>query len=293
MIPVMKIGLSRQVGRNQLVPLSIQLVLCLLFLAAIASPALGAKPTRKSTTPGKPTPATSASKPDRDLSAAKVAFEDGLRAFNLGIWEDAIASFQNSYRLSGDSALLFNVAQAQRHGGHSKEAIITYKAYLRETPNTPHRELVTSKIRDLETDPNVVAPAAVDPGVSRDRMAGMIENPFNDKGSELPAITGPTELLPSQKETPVEVETKPLVSRPIPLVQPVPAATPAPAVIQGNTDVSQEKLVAPTGNRWWLWGGIGAAVVATVVTVVILSNLGPQRDASCPLGFDGCLPVGR
>jgi hypothetical protein len=48
-----------------------------------------------------------------------------------------VAGFQKSYKLSGDAALLFDVAQAQRQAGHVKEAIIAYRAFLREKPETP------------------------------------------------------------------------------------------------------------------------------------------------------------
>ena len=77
-------------------------------------------------------------------SGRKQAYEEALRAFNLGQWDEAVAGFQKSYKLSGDAALLFNVAQAQRQAGHVKEAIIACHA---TTPSS----LVTASINLTES----------------------------------------------------------------------------------------------------------------------------------------------
>jgi hypothetical protein len=237
-----------------------------------------------------------------DLAAAKAAFQDGLRAFNLGLWDDAIAGFQKSYRLSGDTALLFNVAQAQRQAGHRKEALIAYKAYLRENPETPHRELVEAKIRDLEVSPSVAAmlPTAAKP--EGDRLAGIWEDPFDPDAKTEAASSAAPEPIGSEEtvsSTAVAVDSSgsepPSLRKAALAPVPAPATPTAPAapLVQTGNGPAPEAAAKPVATRWWLWTGIGAAVVAGVVTAVILSTRAPQRDGTCPSGFDGCLPVGK
>ena len=262
-------------------------------------------------------PASEAPKPppSADLVAAKQAYEEALRAFNLGQWEEAIAGFQKSYKLSGDAALLFNVAQAQRQAGHVKEAIIAYKAFLRERPATPNREMIEAKIKDLETAAEAKT-AAEKPGASpaqADRLTGIWEDPFERKPwapapSESPAAPGaPVPATPpSASPVPPEPSAPPAAApAELPAAAPVlaspapPADNGKPAAAQAGLDLgrkpaSEERAAASgSGRRWWLWAGIGVVVVAAVVTAVLWATRSPGRDGTCPSGLDGCIPVGN
>jgi tetratricopeptide (TPR) repeat protein len=90
--------------------------------------------------------------------AARQAAESGRRAYNLGQWPEAIAEFGNAYRLSGDPALLFNLAQAHRRAGHASEAISFYKAFLREQPTSKNRELAEKQLKELSAQTVVQSP---------------------------------------------------------------------------------------------------------------------------------------
>lgn len=280
---------------------------------AIAGPAgtavaEGAGPTKSRPARKTPTPQLSP-----DLVAAKQAYEEALRAFNLGQWDEAVAGFQKSYKLSGDAALLFNVAQAQRQAGHVKEAIVAYKAFLREKPETPHREMIETKLKELESGADAkTAAKPTDSHGQPDRLTGIWEDPFV-KPSTPPAETtqvaapvavpasAPPAATPAAAEpaAPVApVATEPaaatgVVSPPSAAIQ-EPTRAHEPALDLRQKPVSQKDAAATeSGSRWWLWTGIGAVVVAGVVTAVVLSTRGPQRDGTCPLGFDGCLQVGK
>jgi tetratricopeptide (TPR) repeat protein len=85
-----------------------------------------------------------------ESEAAKAAFQEGKRAYNLGRWEEALAGFEKAYKLSGDTVLLFNVAQAHRMAGHLEEALVSYRAFLREQPRSPNRGLAESWIAAIE-----------------------------------------------------------------------------------------------------------------------------------------------
>jgi tetratricopeptide (TPR) repeat protein len=99
--------------------------------------------------------------------AARQAAEGGRRSYNLGQWPEAIAEFEKAYRLSGDPALLFNLAQAHRRAGHTSEAMGFYKAFLREQPMSENREVAEKQLKELSAQtgvqqpPPVVEPAAL------------------------------------------------------------------------------------------------------------------------------------
>ena len=281
------------------------LAAALMLTVAAVGPALGAEDKYPQPTKTKPSHRSATPQPEYDRVAAKQAYEEALRAFNLGHWQDAVTGFERSYTLSGDAALLFNVAQAQRQAGNVKEAIIAYKAFLREKPDTPHREMIEAKLKDLESGAEAMATSSTGPNskVEPDRLTGIWEDPF-ERGREIQAS-------PSRVPVPAPAETVPPVvtGGPSELAPIPPSGHPAmalePQIDQGPTPVrnnasldlsqqpaAQEEVAAPS-TRWWLWTGIGAVVAAGVVTAVILSTRGPERDTSCPSGVNGCLPVGK
>ncbi|HEY7374013.1 MAG TPA: hypothetical protein VIF57_17765 [Polyangia bacterium] len=97
------------------------------------------------------------------IQAARDAAENGRRAYNLSHWDEAIAGFEKAYQLSGDPALLFNLAQAHRQAGHGNEAVHFYKTYLREQPSGPNREIAEKQLNELKAqnwyDPFDTGPA--------------------------------------------------------------------------------------------------------------------------------------
>lgn len=236
-----------------------------------------------------------------DLVAAKQAYEEALRAFNLGQWDEAVAGFQRSYKLSGDATLLFNVAQANRQAGHVKEAIIAYKAFLRERPDTPHREMIEAKLKELESTARnkTTAQKPTNAPAQVDRLTGIWVDPFREKSAAPPAPAAASLSPPAPKAPPVAPAAMP------PVAEPVVGSSPPAAVHEGpaaqpqaldlrQTATSQEGAAAPeSSNRWWLWTGIGVVVAAGVVTAVLLSTRSPGRDGTCPAGLDGCIPVGK
>jgi tetratricopeptide (TPR) repeat protein len=94
-----------------------------------------------------PTPTPEAAGTD---SPARRAFEQGRRDYNLGRFPEAVAAFEESYRLSGDPVLLFNLAQSHRRAGQRQKALNAYQAYLRELPGAPNRALAEAKIAELQ-----------------------------------------------------------------------------------------------------------------------------------------------
>lgn len=164
----------------------IALAAVLMLTAAVVGPAFGAEDKAPLPTKTKPVRRSPTPQPEYDRVAAKQAYEEALRAFNLGHWQEAVAGFERSYTLSGDAALLFNVAQAQRQAGNVKEAIIAYKAFLREKPDTPHREMIEAKLKELESGSEAMATSSTAPNskVELDRLTGIWEDPFERGGRD-------------------------------------------------------------------------------------------------------------
>jgi tetratricopeptide (TPR) repeat protein len=75
--------------------------------------------------------------------------EQGLAHYNVGEYDKAIDEFKRAYLISKRPALLFNIAQAQRLKGDCKEALQTYKAYLRADP-AANRSKIESRIAEME-----------------------------------------------------------------------------------------------------------------------------------------------
>jgi tetratricopeptide (TPR) repeat protein len=82
--------------------------------------------------------------------AAKGFYEDGLKQYNLGHFEKALADFESAYQVLPDAVFLFNIGQCHRALGRSQEALLAYRAYLREAPNAPNREEVERLRTELE-----------------------------------------------------------------------------------------------------------------------------------------------
>src|SRR5262249_10742700 len=80
---------------------------------------------------------------------ARILTEQGLAHYNVGEYDKAIDEFKRAYLLSKTPALLFNIAQAQRLKGDCREALQSYKAYLRADPSA-NRAKIEARIAERE-----------------------------------------------------------------------------------------------------------------------------------------------
>jgi tetratricopeptide (TPR) repeat protein len=81
---------------------------------------------------------------------AREHFERGKTLYDLGRFADAARVFESAYEAKNDAAILFNVAQAYRFAGNHTKALLTYRAFLRNVPDTPNRAQVEKNIDDLQ-----------------------------------------------------------------------------------------------------------------------------------------------
>jgi tetratricopeptide (TPR) repeat protein len=205
--------------------------------------------------------------------AAREAAETGRRAYNLNHWDEAIAAFEKAYQLSGDPALLFNLAQAHRQALHGNEAVHFYKTYLREQPDGPNREVAEKQLNELQ------AQNWHDPFDTPDR-AGAPRAPI------APAPVTPAPVTPARGPT-------------APVAPPPAAATSSITVIAPATDapvvVSPPAPALPASRtplpRWLPLSGAIASVAlmsAAILYGVSASNRYDWLASSCGQTAAGC-----
>jgi hypothetical protein len=72
---------------------------------------------------------------DAVTEVARQRFEDGVKAYDAGRFEDARAAFLHAYALKRHPAVLLNLGQSEIKSGHVEEGGTHLLQYLRESPN--------------------------------------------------------------------------------------------------------------------------------------------------------------
>ena len=85
-----------------------------------------------------------------DSKEAQVLFENGARAYQEGRYEDAVDLFLKAYTIDPQPELLYNVAQAYERLGDVRNALRSYRDYLRQHPNDQDRAFVETRVQNLE-----------------------------------------------------------------------------------------------------------------------------------------------
>ncbi len=87
---------------------------------------------------------------DTKARRAEQLYDEGARFYNLAQYDQAIDAFQQAYLLSGQTSLLFNIAQAARQANRCAEATTAYRNYLRAEPDAANRDTVERHIAEME-----------------------------------------------------------------------------------------------------------------------------------------------
>jgi tetratricopeptide (TPR) repeat protein len=91
--------------------------------------------------------------PDGDRALARRRYDEGLAAVDRGDLEEALAAFQEAYRLRPHPLVLYNVGQAYAALGRPREAVEALERYLKEAGSTApadRRETVAQQILALK-----------------------------------------------------------------------------------------------------------------------------------------------
>jgi hypothetical protein len=185
-----------------------------------------------------------------DNPAAKAAFTEGERNFQLGKFDAAIEAYERAYGLDPQPAFLFNIALSHRRQyeidgqiDHLARARELYRNYLKLEPQTTHKAGVEKLIAELTAKLDL---ARVTP------EPGPPATPGGAPASAT-AVTGPPAAAgPTMSNAP-------------------------PATVRSAPGEGAEP--PPSSRRRWLIGGTiaGAAVVAAIA-IFFATRSGPSFD---------------
>jgi tetratricopeptide (TPR) repeat protein len=96
-------------------------------------------------------------------ASARTHYKKGMKAYDLGRFDEAVRAFEDAYDADPSAAYLFNIAQAYRRSGNDTKALELYKTYLRKSPDAADRESVESIIAEIEKKLAPTAPPPVAP----------------------------------------------------------------------------------------------------------------------------------
>jgi len=92
----------------------------------------------------------SADKKDK-RAEAKQHYENGLRKFDIGKYDDAADEFVQAYELVGDPPnILYNIAQAYRLGEKFEKSAQFYRSFLRKVPDVSNRTEIEGRIVEMD-----------------------------------------------------------------------------------------------------------------------------------------------
>lgn len=123
--------------------------------------------------------------------SAESLYAEGQAAYEKADYAVAIAKWEESYRLSGASGLLFNLAQARRLAGNCAEALATYEKFLAADHDPASEQHKLADDFKLELEPACGARQApaqapiLDPKQSLNLWTSAHERPVGHPGRSL------------------------------------------------------------------------------------------------------------
>ena len=215
--------------------------------------------------------------------AAKQAYTEGKRQYDVGDYAAALDAFKKAYFNYEEPVFLFNIAQCYRALGDKPSAVRTYRAFLRNWPKAPNREQVERIIAQLDAAiaEDASAQAAPPPGTLPPQKPAEA-TPAKPDTAQAEAQPKPTTTPPSTTApaTPSSSEPKPQVAK-------KPTTPPPPEELAGMVEVVPN-FDRPSGSakplKWWGWTllalGVGGLVAAGVIIGITQSQ--PKFDTTLP-----------
>jgi tetratricopeptide (TPR) repeat protein len=208
--------------------------------------------------------------PDTDLELAKAHYKTGELYYARGRFPDAAREFEEAYRLSHRSDLLYNMGKSYDGVGDYAKALAAYRRWLAEVPNGADRGDVTSRV------------SAMEGLVGRLELSSSVDGAsITLDGAEVgpSPIAQPIEVNPGAHQIVVSHEgyrtfRKTVVASPG-------KREPIRAVLESLVsvrvvEVERKEKAVPVYKKWWLWTAVGLVVAAGAVTAGVLGAQGPQ-----------------
>lgn len=224
---------------------------------------------------------------------ARAAFERGIAEVDAGRFANAVAAFEESYRIRPVAVVLNNLATAYARMGRYQLAITTYQRYLTEGSErlSPERvQTVRERLAELRRDtPTVslrVTPEAFTLTVDGRASPVTGGEVALDPGSHVLEVSAPArsaqrrefQLAPGAREA-WEVALQPAATPTVtptvtPAVPPPEAAGPLAAPTVATTPHPREPAPpsASITSRWWFWTALGVGVAAITAGVIVATS---------------------
>jgi hypothetical protein len=163
---------------------------------------------------------------------AKDHFLKGTKYFDLGHFDEAIKEYEAAYEIKDEPVLLYNIAQAHRLAGHSKEAVHFYRSYLRRVPKATNRDEVETKIAEISKlieQQEKTRALPPDLPMSPGEQHAAATKPRPTEPPPKPVITTPPPVTTPPAEQPPVATTPPAEQPPVATAPPEQPSTPPPA----------------------------------------------------------------
>lgn len=246
-----------------------------------------------------------AAEPDpQELHIARSLFEEGLQYVDSQDWEKASDRFSRVLQIRWSPVVAYNLGSAQLRLGRAVFASEQFRRVLREPDlEASVRTAASQLLAEAEGRMGRVRIAVKGPGEGTEVLVDGNGWPDAAMGVAVPFDPGPHRILLRRQET--VIEDREITLEPgeaMDVVFDLTPAVPAPAAVaaaaggaqgDGRPDPMAASAQAPIeselndddgGSRWWLWGGIGAAVVGAVVVGVLVAASGSPGEADAMPG---------
>jgi hypothetical protein len=177
-------------------------------------------------------------------AAAREAYAEGTRLYDVGDYREALAAFKRAYLSYEEPAFLFNMAQCYRQLDDKQEAIRAYKSYLRKSSHPANQAEVERIITELQA--MLVQEKASQSSPPQGTMPPKSKQ-NETSGSEPSTAQSPTATPPVEEHT---------------------AATSAP-LQAAPSEQQHEVRRTPLYKKWWLWTIVGVVVVGGGVALAV------------------------
>jgi tetratricopeptide (TPR) repeat protein len=108
---------------------------------------------------------------DPATKAARKHFTKGEKLFQLGKFDDALVEYEAAYDQKPLPGFLYNIGQCHRNLGNYKQAVFSYRSYLRQVPDAANREAVLALIDELDAKQRELEADAERERLERERLA--------------------------------------------------------------------------------------------------------------------------
>ena len=193
--------------------------------------------------------ATTAAADVRRDEEARAAYKAGAAAYEAGNYQAAYDKFRESFQLSHEPALLYNISSALQGLQRPHDAAEALRSFLRVQPNDPERPKIELRIATLEEE---------------QRMIDL------DKHKNPPADATPVVPVPQTTPPPQTTPTQTTNTAPPPAVlTPPPAATSAVVVVAAPPPRRDKRRTALIAG---LVAGGAFVVAGAIVLGVVLGD---------------------